>query len=166
MAVVPKNSQSIFPDYPRDTPTVDKDGTFNAVVDLGFGSLFQALQDNFKNEGIMIPSLSAVDMAAIQSLYAGYIDGTYEALALAIKDISGQTVFDKDTYITNQFVIAVDTNGIVLLAEWVPLAMQLTSVGDPNVATAGVINWLCLDTTGPTLYACTVTGNPGTWVSV
>jgi hypothetical protein len=50
--------QSIFPDVPRESPETDKDGNFTALWSLGFGALFQALQDNFKNEGIVVPGLS------------------------------------------------------------------------------------------------------------
>ena len=41
--------QSIFPDLPREIPAVDKEGNLSPLWSLGLSSLFQALQDNFKN---------------------------------------------------------------------------------------------------------------------
>lgn len=160
--------QSIFPDYPRETPVLDKDGNFRSLWDLGFSSLFQALQTNFKNEGIVFPPLTASNMAIIQGLYTAYIGGSYNTLTMALPDISGQTVFDSTTRITNQFVIAQDNSGNVTLAEWVPMAFMLTYGGNPNGAVAGVLNWLCLDTAGPTLYVCTASGSTttATWHSI
>lgn len=160
--------QSIFPDLPRENPVVDKEGNFNALWDLGLSSLFQALQENFKNEGIVFPPLSASNMTTIQNLYASYIGGAYTVLVQNLPDISGQTVYDSTTQITNQFVVAQDNSGNVTLAEWVPLAVMLTNAGNPNGAVAGILNWLCLDTTGPTLYVCTASGSTttATWSAI
>lgn len=168
MAVELPIHQSIFPDYPRENPAVDKDGNFLPLVDLGFGSLFQALQANFKNEGIVFPPLSAANMTMIQNLYASYIGGAYNTMTLVLPDISGQTVYDLTTQITNQFVIAQDNSGNITLAEWVPLAVMLTHAGAPNGSVAGVLNWLCLNTLGPTLYVCTASGSTttATWSSL
>lgn len=155
---------AIFPDLPREIPAIDKDGNFTSLWSLGLSSLFQALQQNFKNEGIVFPPLSAANMTTIQNLYTAYIGGTYQALTKALPDISGQTVFDSTTYITNQFVIAKDnsTDPLVTLAEWVPLAVMLTSSGTPDLTVAGVLNWLCYDTVGKVLYVCYVAGAAGT----
>lgn len=160
--------QSIFPDLPRESPAVDREGNFMPLWDLGLSALFQALQDNYKNEGIVFPPLSAANMTTIQNLYSSYIGGPYNTLTLALPDISGQTVYDSTTQITNQFVIAQDNSGNVTLAEWVPMAFMLTNAGDPNGTVAGVLNWLCLDTTGPTLYVCTASGSTvtATWHSL
>lgn len=168
MATQQPIKQPIFPDYPRDSPDVDKDGNFSPLMDLAFGLLFQALQTNFKNEGIVFPALSAANMTTIQDLYTSYIGGSYNTLAQNLPDISGQTVFDSTTYISNQFVIAQDVSGTVLLANWVPFSMMLTHAGNPNGSVAGVLNWLCLDTTGPTLYICTMSGSTttATWASL
>lgn len=163
-----KIQQSIFPDMPRETPVLNKNGDFMPLWELGLSSLFQALQQNFKNEGIVFPPLTASQMTAIQNLYTSYIGGTYDALTMALPDISGQTVYDSTTRISNQFVIAQDNSGNVTLAEWVPFAMMLTSAGNPNGSKAGVLNWLCYDTTNKVLYACTVAGAAGTavWTSI
>ena len=170
MTTQQKQQQSIFPDYPREQPAIDKNGNFNALWELGLSALFQALQTNFKDEGIRIPLLSAVNMATIQALYMNYIGGTYNALTLALPDISGQTVFDTDNYITNQFVIAKDTipPQNVLFAEWVPLAVMLTGTVNPSGVTAGIISWLYYDTAGKVLYICTATGSAttATWQAV
>jgi hypothetical protein len=170
MATETTQKQSIFPDVPREAPETDKDGNFTALWSLSFGALFQALQDNFKNEGIVFPGLSADNISKIQNLYANYIGGSYRSLTLALPDISGQTVYNKTTKFTNQFVIATDTATPpnVTLAEWVPLAMILTSLSNPNYnpsplkpAVAGVLNWLCYDITDKQLYICTTAGSTG-----
>lgn len=162
--------QSIFPDMPRENPATDKDGNFMPLWELGLSALFQALQQNFKNEGILFPPLTAANMTSIQNLYTQYIGQDYNILTQNLPDISGQTVYDRTTQITNQFVISQDGNSpsLVTLAEWVPMAFMLTHAGNPNGSTAGVLNWLCLDTVGHVLYVCTASGNAAsaTWVSL
>lgn len=162
--------QSIFPDVPREQIAVNAKGEFMELWSLGFGALFQALQANFKNEGILFPPLTADNMATIQALYSSYINGTYDALTSALPDISGQTVFDSTTYITNQFVIAKDGANPpnVILAEWVPLSVLLTNAGAPTGNVAGVLNWMCFDTSGKNLWVCTASGNTttATWVQI
>lgn len=160
MADQPTQKQSIFPDVPREYPSIDQDGNFTPMWFLGFGALFQALQDNFNNEGILFPSLIASDMAIIQSIYAFYIGLEYNLLTQNLRDISGQTVFDSTTKITNQFVISQDfaSPSLVTLAQWVPLSVMLTNAGDPNGSVAGVLNWLCYDTIGMRLYICVISG--------
>jgi hypothetical protein len=161
MTEITNNPQAIFPDMPRDRPAVDKEGNLSPLWDLGLSALFQALQENYRNEGIRLPPLTASSMSIIQNLYTQYIGKTYNTLTLAQPDISGQTVYDKDTQITNQFVIAQDNSNDVTLAEWVPFAMMLTYEGNPNGNVAGVLNWLCLNTTAAmqALYCCTTAGN-------
>lgn len=170
MAEQKKQAQSIFPDMPRETPAIDKDGNFTHLWDSGFSSLFQALQKNYKNEGIIIPPLTDANMATIQALYASYIGGTYDALTLNLPDISGQTVFDSTTKITNQFVIATDaaTPPNVTIAKWVPLSVLLTNAGNPNGTVSGMLNWLCYDTAGMHLYICTASGSSTTtiWLQI
>ena len=162
MANERKLPQSIFPDMPRESPATDKNGNFMPLWEIGLSALFQALQTNFKNEGILFPSLSASSMTSIQNLYAAYIGGSYNNLTRNLPDISGQTVYDTDTQISNQFVIAKDNTNNVTLAEWVPLAMMLTSTANPDMTVAGVLNWLCYDTVNKILYACYTAGAVGT----
>jgi hypothetical protein len=161
---------SLFPDMPRENPATDKEGNLMPLWELGLSALFQALQANFKDEGIVFPPLTAAQMTTIQNLYLQYILGTYRDLTLRLPDITGQTVFDKSTYFSNQFVIAVnaDSPPEVILAEWVPFAFMKVWPGNPNGTVAGVLNWLCLDTTDVKLYACTLSGPIGvaTWVQL
>ena len=49
--------QAIFPDLPRETPVLDKEGDFSPLWSLGLSALFQALQENFKNEGIILEKI-------------------------------------------------------------------------------------------------------------
>lgn len=162
--------QSLFPDYPRENPILDTNGRFMPLWELGLSSLFQALQENFKNEGIIFPSLTADQMKSIQNLYLSYIGGTYEALTLKLPDISGQTIFDDDTVTSNQFIIASDAAmpPKVVLAEWVPFAYMKTYAGNPNGHVSGVLNWLCYDSSGKVLYICTGTGSTttATWQNI
>lgn len=160
-------SNSIFPDLPRETPAVDKEGNFSFLWSLGMASLFQALQKNFKNEGIMFPPLTDTQMTSIQNLYASFVGGSYQTMLQSLPDISGQTVFDSTTSIPNQFVIAKQSD-TVILANWVPFSMMLTHSGNPNGSVAGVLNWFCYDTSGHVLYACTTTGNAASavWTAV
>ncbi len=169
MTTVTQNRQAIFPDVPRESPAVDKNGDFTQYWSLGLGALFQALQVNFKNEGIVFPPLTATQMATIQSFYAAYIGQTFNSLTLALPDISGQTIYGVESYLSYQFIIAKDSapDPVVILAKWVPFAFMLTGVGNPNGSVAGVINWQYLDTSGPTLYVCTASGSisTATWSS-
>lgn len=156
--------QSIFPDVPRESPSVDKNGNFTPLWELFFGALSQALQENYKNEGIIFPSLSAANMTTIQGFYASYVDGPYNTLATNLPDISGQTVFDTDTFISNQFVIATSNTGNVNLAEWVPFQMTLTGSGNPNGNTASVLFWQYFDSLNNIMYMCTTAGDSTTAV--
>ena len=97
--------QAIFPDLPREIPVIGENGDFAPLWSLGFSSLFQALQDNYKNEGIIFPRLSAVSIANIQAIYTPLIGAP---LPNNIPDISGQTVFDTTNRVSKQFVITYD----------------------------------------------------------
>lgn len=117
MSSTPNNPQSIFPDLPREIPVITKDGNFSQLWSLGFSSLFQALQKNFKNEGIVFPNLSATDIADIQALYTPFIG---VPLPMGLPDISGQTVFDSTNRVSKQFVITYDgaTPPNIITAVW------------------------------------------------
>lgn len=106
MATEPNQMQSIFPDLPREIPVIDpKTGDFAPLWSLGLSSLFQALQENYKNEGILFPRLSATNIASIQAIYTPLIGSP---LPQNIPDISGQTVFDTTNRVSKQFVITYD----------------------------------------------------------
>jgi hypothetical protein len=107
---------SIFPDLPREIPAVDKDGNFTALWSLGLSSLFQALQDNFSNEGITFPPLTSDQAATIQAIYAPYIgfplpqDDPANNTQIFIPDISGKTIFNSTTRLPQQFIISYDAS--------------------------------------------------------
>ncbi|HEY2811766.1 MAG TPA: hypothetical protein VGJ00_10320 [Rhabdochlamydiaceae bacterium] len=117
MPTVIDNPFSLFPDLPRESPAVTPDGNFSFLWALGFANLFQALQENFSNEGIKFPNLSASQIAAIQAVYTPYI-GT--PLPDNLSDISGQAVFDTDNRVSKQFVITYDgaTPPNIVTAQW------------------------------------------------
>ena len=165
-----RQPQSIFPDYPREQPAIDKEGNLVEGWDIQLGALFQALQTNFKNEGIMVPWLTDTQLSTIQSLYTSYIGQTYQTLTATLPDISGQMAFDITNKINKQFYVAVDASSPpkVTLAQWVPFSMMLTHAGNPNTAVAGVLNWFCYDITNKVLYICTTAGNAASavWTTV
>src|SRR5579863_3519715 len=97
--------QAIFPDYPRETPMVNNEGYLTDWWDLALSALFQALQANFKNEGIVFPPLTAAEIATIQGLYTPHIGFP---LPEFLPDISGQTVFDTTNRVPKQFIITYD----------------------------------------------------------
>ena len=117
MATQESKLQSIFPDLPREVPVINKDGDFSPLWSLGLSALFQALQENYKNEGILFPRLSAANIANIQAIYTPLIG---YPLPQNIPDISGQTVFDTTNRVSKQFVITYDsaTPPNILTATW------------------------------------------------
>jgi hypothetical protein len=176
MAEQTPQPQSIFPDLPRDPMMVTKEGGLTQQWHLGFQSLFQALQTNFKNEGVVFPSLTIDQINDIQALYTPYIGIPLPQYTpatrgqLVLPDISGQTVFDSTNRLPKQFIITYDSSNPpnVLSAQWLILNVMLTNAGNPNGSVAGVLNWFCFDTSGHVLYICTVSGSTtsAVWVSV
>lgn len=161
------NPTAIFPDFPRESPVLDKHGNFMPLWNLGLSALFQALQENYKNEGILFPKLSAANIATIQALYTPYIGSI---LPIDLPDISGQTVFDTDNRVSKQFVITYDNSSpaIVYSAQWNILSYMVLGTGDPNGVQAGQVSWLYYDTLGLALYICTTSGSTLTavWTAV
>lgn len=162
MADQTQQLQGLFPDIPREQPVVDKQGNFTDLWSLGFGALFQALQENFKSEGILFPPLSQNNVDVIQGLYTPYIGQSYDSMSRILPDISGQTIYNQTTQATNQFIISQDGSGIVTLAEWVAMAVMLTSSANPNGNKAGLISWQCYDTINNNLWICSASGSTST----
>jgi hypothetical protein len=101
---------------------VDKEGNFMPLLDLAFGFLFQALQTNFKNEGIVFPPLTATQIATIQAIYTPLIGSP---LPQNIPDISGQTIFDSTNRVPKQFIITYDgaTPPNIVTASWMTFTL-------------------------------------------
>lgn len=179
-----KQPQSIFPDYIREQPMVDKQGKLIDSWDVQLGALFQALQANFKNEGILFPTLTAQQISDIQAIYTPYIglplpqDSPIDRTQMILPDISGQTVFDSDNRIPKQFIITFNTPTppdppIVLSAQWLIINVMLIYVGTimkptPTGNLAGQLYWLCFNTFNTTLYICTTSGSITTavWTAI
>jgi hypothetical protein len=102
---ITQNPQAIFPDLPREAPTVDKDGQFSPLWALGLASLFQALQKNFKNTGILFPSLTSTQAAITTTQYTPYIGAP---LPPGVEDISGQTIYNSTIEAPQIFIISYD----------------------------------------------------------
>lgn len=100
-----KKLQSIFPDMPRLEKVMDEENELTPYWDLFFSSLSQALQNNFKSEGIVFPPLTASQIATIQAIYTPLIGSP---LPPNIPDISGQTIFDSTNRVPKQFIITYD----------------------------------------------------------
>lgn len=127
MTTQTNNISSIFPDLPREIPAIDKDGNFTALWSLGLSALFQALQDNYSNEGILFPALSQANATTIQEIYNPALIGlplpqTDPAVygQSFIPDISGKTIFNTDLRLPQQFIITFDTSTPPLItdAKW------------------------------------------------
>ena len=99
---------SIFPDLPRPPKPLDKDGNFDPLWSLGFASLFQALQRNFKNEGILFPPLTSTQAAQIAALYTQYYTPSPIPLPPGVQDISGQTIYNTTIAAPQIFIISYD----------------------------------------------------------
>jgi hypothetical protein len=167
MTTQSKTQQSLFPDLPRASPVINSEGNFTDLWSLGISLLFQALQVNFKNEGILFPPLTSTQMASIASLYTAYINKPLpqndpnNLTQNTLPDISGQTCFDSTNRIPSQFVITYDASSPpkVSTAQWMKLSLLTTSSGNPNGQVGGALNWFCYDTVGQVLYACTTAGS-------
>lgn len=117
MTTQTKLPQSIFPDFPRDQIIVTNEGAMTNDYSLFLNALTQALQDNFKNEGIVFPPLNDTQINAIQAIYTPLIGSP---LPQNIPDISGQTIFDSTNRVPKQFIITYDgsTPPNIVTAAW------------------------------------------------
>ena len=95
------NPTPIFPDLPRETPAITKEGDFSFLWGLGFNQLFQALQTNFRNEGILFPSLDNTQAAQVTSIYTPLIGNPLPA---GVPDISGQTMYNTTISAPNRYL--------------------------------------------------------------
>ena len=102
------NPSSIFPDLPRESPAVDKDGNFTYLWSLGFASLFQAAQANYKNEGILLPVLTTDQANDIAGVYMKYYTPMDIPLEPGVPDISGQMIYNKTILAPQVFIISYD----------------------------------------------------------
>jgi hypothetical protein len=112
--------QAIFPDMPREIPVIDETGNFASLWILGFSSLFQALQENFKSEGIVLPRLTTDQTNRIAANYNQYYIPTPIPLPPGAQDISGQMIYNTTIEIPQVFIISFDgsTPPNVLGARW------------------------------------------------
>jgi len=108
MAIPQEPVTSIFPDLPRASPVIDKEGNFDMLWSLGFSSLFQALQTNYKNEGILIPKLTTAQANIIANAYMKYYTPTPIPLPPGSQDISGQMIYNVTISAPQIFIINFD----------------------------------------------------------
>jgi hypothetical protein len=129
MSIPTKNPPTIFPDLPRESPLVDKDGNVSHLWGLGFANLFQQLQQNFGNEGILFPTLTTDEANQILSRYTIYYPpGASMNLPLppGIKNISGQVIYNVTISAPQIFILSFDgaTPPNVTLAKWYTFAIS------------------------------------------
>lgn len=88
--------QTIFPSLPTNEPFVNKDGIVNPYWEQFFQQFITLMQTYFKNEGFVIPQLSAGDIAFLtgnesianiiydgtNNLFKGNIAGTWKTFTL------------------------------------------------------------------------------------
>ena len=115
MVTQTKKPSAIFPDIPRGQPLVDQKGMLTPDWNFALNDVFQGLQTNFSNEGILFPPLSANDIATIQAIYTPLIGSP---LPQDTPDISGKTIFDSTNRVPKQFIITYDISGNILTAAW------------------------------------------------
>lgn len=171
-----KQPQSLFPDYPREVRAVNKEGNLNSFWDLGLQSLFQGLQKNFSNEGILFPSLTIDQLNTIAAIYTPYIGKPLPQETpsgqLSIPDISGKTVFDSTNRVPKEFIITYDnaTPPNVISAQWYMINVMIFNAGLPPTSLIATLYSFCYDTVGKVLYICTAVsfGPPpvATWTPV
>lgn len=112
--------QAIFPDMPRQVPIVGEDGDFAPLWLLGLSSLFQALQDNYTSEGILLPRLTTTQATTIANNYTQYYIPTPIPLPPGTQDISGKMIYNTTLELPQIFIINFDgaTPPNVLAARW------------------------------------------------
>lgn len=107
MTTQKKLPSSIFPDMPNGQPLVNSDGTLTDVWEQSLNDVYQGLQTNFSNEGILFPAMTQDQINQIQSIYTPLIT---HPLPQDIPDISGKTVFDSTNRVPKQFIITYDSS--------------------------------------------------------
>ena len=100
-----RKPQAIFPDLPRSNQIVDKDGYLNSDWQLFFSQLVMALQTNFKPEGIVVPPLSAANIANLGNTTASVGNIIYDTTNNLFKGIELVTLGPPVVTITKTFTL-------------------------------------------------------------
>jgi hypothetical protein len=116
MTTQTKKPAPIFPDIPVGQPLVDENGYLKSTWDFALNDIFQGLQTNFSNEGVLFPALDANDIATIQAIYNPALIGS--PLPQGTPDISGKTIFDSTNRVPKIFIITYDISGNIVTAAW------------------------------------------------
>ena len=96
---------AIFPDLPRDTQLVDKNGEITASWKLYFELLTMALQTNFKPEGLVIPPKIASDIALLGDVNAAIGNIIYDSTNNVFKGIVLVTLGPPVVTVTKTFTL-------------------------------------------------------------
>ena len=65
MTVQTQKPTALFPDVPRQSPMIDKNGYITDIWGLFFDQLILSLQTNLKPEGFVIPPQTAANIALL-----------------------------------------------------------------------------------------------------
>lgn len=113
---------ALFPDCPREDKLVDEDKNATQPWRFFFDQLVNALQQNFNNERLMFPPLTAAEIATIQAVYTPLIGNPLpqETGGKFVPDISGGAVFDTTNRVPKMFIITYDgaTPPNIVTAAW------------------------------------------------
>lgn len=118
MTIERKLAQELFPDLPRSPNVIGGDGNMDPLWALGLSNIFQALQKNFKREGVMLPPLTIDQINTIEGRYTPFIGQSYNTMLQTLPDITGATILDSTNKVPKVFIITVDGSGIILTAAW------------------------------------------------
>lgn len=75
--------QALIPDLPRQHPMVDKNGMINDYWALFFDNLTSVLQNNYSNEGILVPQQTAANISNLNATQPNPPDGANVRLSNA-----------------------------------------------------------------------------------
>jgi hypothetical protein len=106
------NPIGTFPNIPRQEKIANQDLTMDATWLLAFTQLFETLKTVFKNEGILVPPLSATDINTVQSKYAAFIGKplppSTATPGYSLPNIAGQIVYDTTNSVPKIFIMTFD----------------------------------------------------------
>lgn len=122
MTTQTQKPKGIFPSIPRSTQAVDAKGHLTPQWALSLNNIYEALQQNFTNEGFALPILSQADQDTIEQVYQKYVTKTLPA---GVKDITGYMIMDAPHYgggsparVPKVFVIEYNSDRTVSSAGW------------------------------------------------
>lgn len=100
-----RKQQAIFPDLPRDSLLVDKEGNITDSWNLYFQQLTMALQTNFKPEGIVVPPKPSSEIAQLGNVNESIGNIIYDSTSNQFKGIILVTLGPPVVTVTKTFTL-------------------------------------------------------------